>query len=117
MSHPLLHAKSSVKKFGGKVEDYIHIHNWFDETKSWIAHSYHRAFRHHSEGIFECEKVFGESFVNSDDKVVYTRYVGEQHVKEDCANTIPSAKDWIDALNKKEKPMWMTRSMNLKFDD
>jgi len=33
MSHPLLHAKSSVKKFGGKVEDYIDIHNWFDATK------------------------------------------------------------------------------------
>ena len=37
MAHPLLHAKSSVKKFGGEVEDYIDIHNWFDETKSWIA--------------------------------------------------------------------------------
>ena len=32
--HPILHAKSSVKKFGGKWEDYIHIHNWFDETKA-----------------------------------------------------------------------------------
>jgi len=117
MAHPLLHAKSSVKKFGGKVEDYIDIHNWFDETKSWIAHSYHRVFRHHSEGIFECEKVFGESFINSDGKVVYTRYVGEQHVKEDCYNNIPSAKDWIDAFNKKEKPPWMTRTVNLKFDD
>ena len=40
MAHPLLHAKSSVKKFGGKEEDYIAIHNWFDETKSWIGHSY-----------------------------------------------------------------------------
>ena len=76
MAHPQLHAKSSVKKFGGKEEDYIDIHNWFDETKSWIGHSHHRAFRHHSEGIFECEKKFGESFVNSDGKVVYTRYVG-----------------------------------------
>ena len=117
MAHPLLHAKSSVKKWGGQEKDYIHIHNWFDETKAWIGHSFHRAFRHHSEGIFECEKVFGESFVNSDDKVVYTRYVGEQHVKEDCYNHIPSAKEWIDAFNKKEKPAWMTRTMELKFDD
>jgi len=83
MAHPLLHAKSSVKKFGGKVEDYIHLHNWMDETKAWVGHSYHRMFRHHSEGIFEMEKIFGDSFINSDDKVVYTRYVGEQHVKED----------------------------------
>ena len=46
MAHPMLHAKSSVKKFGGKVEDYIHIHNWFDETKAWYGHSNHRIFRH-----------------------------------------------------------------------
>ena len=62
MAHPELHAKSSVKKFGGKEEDYIKIHNWFDETKGWIGHSDHRLFRHHSEGIFECEKIFGSSF-------------------------------------------------------
>ena len=56
MAHPLIHSKSSVKKYGGKVEDYTHIHEWFDETKSWYGHSYHRLWRHHSEGIFECEK-------------------------------------------------------------
>lgn len=26
MAHPIVHAKSSVRKFGGKVEDYIAIH-------------------------------------------------------------------------------------------
>jgi len=117
MAHPLLHARSSVKKFGGKVEDYIHLHNWMDETKAWVGHSYHRMFRHHSEGIFEMEKIFGSSFINSDDKVVYTRYVGEQHVKEDCFDYIPSAREWIQAIQSKEKPMWMTRTLELKFDD
>jgi hypothetical protein len=117
MAHPLLHSKSSAKKFGGKPEDYIHIHDWFDETKSWIGHSNHRMFRHHSEGIFECEKVFGKSFINSDGKTVYTRYVGEQHVKEDCFNTIPSAKDWVDALESKQKPMWMIRTLELNIED
>ena len=83
MAHPLIHAKSSVKKYGGKEEDYIHLHNWLDETKAWVGNSLHRIFRHHSEGIFEMEKIFGSSFINSDGKVVYTRYVGEDHVKED----------------------------------
>jgi hypothetical protein len=50
-----------------------------DETKSWVGDSLHRMFRHHSEGIFEMGKVFGKTFVNSDGKTVYTRYVGEQH--------------------------------------
>lgn len=117
MAHPLLHAKSSVRKFGGIPEDYIHIHDWFDESKGWIGHSNHRLFRHHSEGIFECEKVFGKSFVNSDGKTVYTRYVGEQHVKEDCNNIIPSAKDWVDALQSEKKPLWMLKTMKLDVTD
>jgi len=113
MAHPLIHAKSSAKKFGGKFEDYIHL----DETKAWVGHSNHRMFRHHSEGIFEMEKIFGKSFVNSDGKTVYTRYVGEQHVKEDCFNHIPSAKEWIDALQAEKRPMWMLRTLDLKVDD
>jgi hypothetical protein len=116
MAHPLQHSKSSVNKWGGKIEDYIDIHNWFDETKSWVGSSYHRMFRHHSEGIFECEKKFGMSFVNSDGKTVYTRYVGEQHVKEDCYNYIPSAREWIQSLESKEKPMWMIRTLDLNLD-
>ncbi len=63
MAHPILHAKSSAKKFGGKWEDYMHLHDWLDETKGWYGHSFHRAFRHHSEGIFEMEQRFGSQFV------------------------------------------------------
>ena len=117
MAHPILHAKSSAKKFGGTWEEYINIHNWFDETKAWIGHSDHRIFRHHSEGIFECEKIFGSQFTNSENKVVYTRYIGEQHVKEDCNNHIPSAKDWIIAMKEREKPLWMIKTMKLEFND
>ena len=64
MAHPNLHAKSSAKKFGGKPEDYIHLHEWMDETKGWVGDSLHRMFRHHSEGIFEMEKRFGTEFTN-----------------------------------------------------
>ena len=117
MAHPLIHAKSSAKKFGGKFEDYIHLHDWLDETKAWVGHSNHRMFRHHSEGIFEMEKIFGKSFVNSEGKTVYTRYVGEQHVKEDCNNYIPSAKEWVDNLLAKDRPLWMLKTIKLKFTD
>jgi len=33
MAHPLKHAQSSAKKFGGQAEDYLAVHNWFDESK------------------------------------------------------------------------------------
>mgnify|MGYP003350043773 CR=1 FL=1 len=61
MATPVHHAMSSAKKHGGTWEQYIHIHDWFDATKAWIPDSRHRAMRHHAEGIFECEKVFGHA--------------------------------------------------------
>ena len=30
MAHPYHHALSSVKKWGGVVEDYIELHSWLD---------------------------------------------------------------------------------------
>lgn len=112
--HPIQHAKSAAKKFGGKWEDYIHIENWFDESKAWLGHSKHRLFRHHSEGIFECEQRFGHSFMNSDGKIVYTRYVGELHVKEDCNGHIPSAKEWIKMIESGKPELWAIKTMNIE---
>ena len=105
MSHPLYHAISSARQFGGKWEDYISIHNWFDETKGAFADSRHRALRHHSEGIFWCEQVFGVAIKNSDGKMVPVRIIGEQHVKEDLGR-VPSIKDWLQEMQMKS---WMLK--------
>jgi hypothetical protein len=94
MAHPHHHALSSVRKWGGKAEDYLPIHDWFDESKASLPDFRHRALRHHSEGIFLCEAVFGATLTNSDGKVVPVRWVGEQHVKEDLGR-IPTAADWL----------------------
>jgi hypothetical protein len=114
MSHPYDHSRSSAKKWGGDPEGYLKYHEWFDETKAWVGHSIHRMFRHHSEGIFECEKIFGKFFYNSVGKRVYIRYIGEQHVKEDCNGYIPSAKEWVDAINNKETPLWMLKTQKIE---
>ena len=94
MAHPIVHAESSAKKFGGKPEDYLAIHNWFDESKAYFADFRHRALRHHAEGIFLAEKLFGVSILNSDGKRIPVRYVGEQHVREDLGR-IPPVQDWL----------------------
>jgi hypothetical protein len=117
MAHPILHAKSNQKKFGGKWEDYIHLHNYLDETKAWYGHSFHRMFRHHSEGIFEAEEKFGAEFKNSDGKTVYTRYCLEMHVREDCNGYIPTAREWILIIENKERPLWATKTQKLEFED
>ena len=46
MAHPYHHSRSSVKQWGGTVEDYQRIHDWFDESKMIIADFRHRALRH-----------------------------------------------------------------------
>lgn len=103
--HPLYHAKSSAKRYGGKPEDYLLIHSWFDESKAFHATFRHRALRHHSEGIFMAERIFGVSIRNSDGKEIPVRFIGEQHVTEDCG-FIPSVSDWLK--NIKPEP-WMTK--------
>lgn len=94
MANPYHHALSSAKKWGGVVEDYQAIHDWFDESKMMMADFRHRALRHHAEGIFMCERLFGHTITNSDGRVIPVRWIGEQHVKEDIG-FIPSMQDWF----------------------
>lgn len=96
--NPYHHSLSSVKKYGGKVEDYQAIHDWFDQSKAFMADVRHRALRHHAEGIFMCERIFGHTLTNSAGKVIPVRFIGEQHVKEDCGR-IPSVQDWFQHIN------------------
>lgn len=100
---PWLHARKSASKFGGKPEDYIEIHNWFDQTKAHLPDSRHRMILHNSFGIFLCEQQFGDIDVenpgkrlpvitNSDGKKVSVRDIGEQHVMDDLGY-IPTLSD------------------------
>jgi hypothetical protein len=109
MAHPYHHALSSVQNWGGKVEDYLAIHNWFDESKAFLGDFRHRALRHHAEGIFLCEKIFGVSITTSEGKVVPVRWIGEQHVKEDLGR-IPAASDWLRCIRPER---WMGQSQKL----
>lgn len=95
---PYIHARNSVKRYGGTVEDYIAIHNWFDSTKAAYANFGHRAILHNTFGIFLAEQLFGTTLTNSDGKIVSVRDVGEDHVKEDCGGRIPTIEDWVGKL-------------------
>ena len=45
MAHPLHHAESSARKFGGVPSDYQSVHDWFDASKEHLALFTHRAMR------------------------------------------------------------------------
>lgn len=105
MTAPYYHAESSARKFGGVPADYLKIHNWFDQSKESLCGFQHRAVRHHAEGIFEAERVFGVTIINSDGKHIPVRYLGEMHVLEDCGR-IPTLSDWLRQI----QPLtWMSR--------
>lgn len=105
MANSFIHAKSSVRRFGGKVEDYQPIHDWFDQTKSAWAEVTHRAILHNTFGIFLCEQLFGKAIKNSDGEDVPVRLIAEQHVIEDCG-FIPTIENWLQHLPKEQ---WMIR--------
>ena len=111
MTHPIFHTNTSVKLWGGKPEDYAPIHEWLDATKEVFADFRHRALRHHSQGIFECERVFGQFITTSEGRRVPVRYIAEQHVKEDCGGRIPTVADWFRNI---KREAWMSRGYRIE---
>jgi hypothetical protein len=110
MSHVYHHSVSSARLYGGKPEDYQAIHDWFDASKESYGDFRHRALRHHAQGIYECERVFGITITNSNGTKVPVRYIGEQHVQEDCGGRIPNLSDWLSQI----RPAgWMSRGYKI----
>ena len=104
---PWLHAKSSVKRWGGEPTDYIALHDWLDETKQFTGDWTHRAMRHHSAGIQWTVERFGHSIRNSKGKLIPTKMLAEEHIVEDCG-FVPTPQDWLSAL-KGNPDKWMLK--------
>jgi hypothetical protein len=110
ISKPYIHAESSARRFGGKPEDYLPIHNLLDSSKGTIADSRHRALTHNTWFIGPdgpLERIFGVNITNSDGRLVSVRDLGEQHILEDFGGRfIPSAQDYLQEIEVKE---WMVQ--------
>ena len=48
MSHAAYHAQSSANAFGGVMEDYLAIHEWFDRSRGGTSSILHRMLAHHT---------------------------------------------------------------------
>lgn len=110
MAHSYHHAVSSARKWGGTPDDYIAIHTWFDGSKEIIADFRHRALRHHCEGLFMAERLFGATITLSSGRVIPVRLIGEQHLLEDLGR-IPSFADWVRCI--RPEP-WMGRRSEIR---
>ena len=105
MAHSYHHAVSSARKWGGTPDDYHLIHAWMDGSKLILADFRHRALRHHAEGCFMAEALYGVTITNSAGRVVPVRLIVEQHILEDFGR-IPSFADWARCI--RPEP-WMGR--------
>lgn len=90
----LYHSKITVKRFGGKVDDYLKIHEFIDSSKVTCADHRHRALLHHTFGIDIACKLFGSYVVNSDGKEVPVREILEEHIIHDVG-FLPSADKYL----------------------
>lgn len=104
---PFVHAERSAKKYGGKPEDYLDIHQMMDSSKAHIADHRHRALFHHSYGAFLMEQFFGVTRTNSEGKVYCVRDIAEDHILEDLGH-IPTLADFFKNM---EIQPWMGKRM------
>ena len=94
---PLIHAKLSVKKYGGKIEDYLDVHSFIDSSKCAHPDVRHRAILHSAFGCFLAERVFGVYLTNSDGKDVCIRDLAEDHIVEDLG-FLPTMEQYLNNM-------------------
>lgn len=107
---PYLHAKLSVKKYGGTIEDYIDIHNFIDSSKACMPDVRHRAILHSSFGCFLVEQIFGLTRVNSDNHEYSPRDIAELHVIQDLG-FIPTVEHYLKNMSMEP---WMSGTRKFK---
>ena len=98
--NPLYHSKSSVKRWGGKVEDYLPIHELLDSPKTTMNNNTSRMLTHN---IWFCyhiiPKIFGYNITNSDGRSVDTVDIAMLHCAEDFRmQGIPTVQDYLENM-------------------
>jgi hypothetical protein len=101
MANPLVHSKSSVKRWGGKVEDYLAIHELLDSPKATMNNNSSRLLTHNTWFAYHIiPKIFGYNIINSDGKSIDTVDVAMLHIAEDFRmKFVPTPQDYLKHLD------------------
>lgn len=97
MANPMIHSKSSVKRWGGKPEDYLAIHELIDSPKATMNNNSSRALTHNTWFAYTIiPKIFGYNITNSDGKTVDTVDIAMLHIAEDFRmKFVPTPQDYL----------------------
>ena len=99
--NPFVHAKLSVKRRGGIVDDYLPIHDFMDSTKELCSDNRHRIL-HTLWGVKRVViPIFGRTLINSDGKRINVKDLCEQdHILPDYNHRfVPTLADFVNAIN------------------
>ena len=101
MANPIVHAESSVKKWGGAIDDYLAIHEKMDCSKAHVPDNRHRCLTHTMFWIKEVMiPLFGSYIVVGQDKKVSVKDICERHILEDYHQKfIPTPQDFIENMD------------------
>lgn len=110
MANPLIHSKASVKRWGGKVEDYLPIHELIDSPKATMNNNSSRLLTHNTWFAYTIiPKVFGYNIVNSAGRSVDTIDIAMCHIAEDFRHKfIPTPQDYLQHLKVQD---WMNNGI------
>lgn len=105
------HSLISVRRWGGKVEDYYPIHELIDSTKELCSDNRHRIL-HTIWGVRRIIiPVFGATITNSDGKLVTVKDLCEKdHLLPDYQNRfIPTLSDFVQAVDLQADDSWKSK--------
>lgn len=112
MANPLIHSKSSVKRWGGKVEDYLPLHELIDSPKATMNNNSVRLLTHNTWFAYHImPKIFGYNIINSDGKSVDVVDITMLHIAEDFRmKFVPTPQDYLKHL---EVQAWMCNGVKV----
>jgi hypothetical protein len=112
MANPMIHSKSSVKRWGGKVEDYLPIHELIDSPKVAMNNNTSRMLTHNVWFCYHIiPKIFGYNITNSDGRSVDTIDVAMLHVAEDFRmKFVPTIQDYLKHM---DVQAWMSNGVKI----
>lgn len=103
-----MHAKLSMKRWGGTVDDYYRLHQLVDSTKELCSDNRHRIL-HTLWGVRRVIlPIFGPTLTNSDGRAVLVKAICEQdHILPDYQNRfIPTLNDFVQAVEVEPAGAW-----------
>lgn len=112
MANPLIHSKSSVKRWGGSVEDYLPIHELIDSPKATMNNNASRLLTHNTWFAYTIiPKIFGYNIVNSSGKSVDVVDIAMLHILEDFRmKFVPTPQDFLKHL---DLPAWIHNGVKM----